>query len=302
MFDTQFYQNLLDSYFNYINPPKAHQDILKIGGPIQFYLADVNNNLISATGNNTNYLIDVDITSAFPTIVKNLFNSNSQFIQQLDNIKEKKERNIHIATTLKGKPLQQINQMCKMIICGIIFDTESQEELENITILELKKDGCLINCPIETIGRLNNLENYNNNFTQFILNHNFSFHSTQYSKYIRCNRTSFFLNKSLDDLSIKGVYKNIPIQLKEVVKHTILNDYNELEKCLHIYTNKFFKIIQKHLLTEYLKNYYVCGNNKVIDNNGSYTMFKYNTKVSPKNYLKFFISPIIITNNINNSF
>jgi len=301
MFETNFYQNLLDQYFNYINSPKSHQDILKIGGPIQYYLADSNNNLISTTGNNINYILDVDITSAFPTIIQNLFNNNSRFIQTLNTLKEKKEKNIYIATTLKGEPLQLINQICKMIICGIIFDTNNQEELENITILELKKDGCLISCPLETINRIKNLQSHQNNFTQFVINHNFNFHFNQYSKYIRCNRTSFLLNKSLDNLSIKGVYKHIPIKLKDIVKQTMLNNYEKLEKCLYIYTTKFFKILQKHLLTEYLNNYYICSSNRIINKDKKYVTFNYNSQVNPKNYLKIFVNPVIITNNITDS-
>ena len=301
MFETKFYEYLLDQYFTNINSPKSHQDILKIGGPIQYYLADANNNLVSATGNNTNYILDIDITSAFPTIVRNLFNSNSKFIEGLNNIQEKKDKNIYIATRLKGEPLQQINQICKMIICGIIFDTDSSDELEDITILELKKDGCLISCPVETVNRLQNLQSHQKEFTQFVLNHSFGFHFDQYSKYIRCNRTSFLLNKSLDNLSIKGVYKHIPPKLREVVKQTMVNNYKELEECLYVYTKKFFKILQKNLLTEYLNNYYICGNNKIIDKDEKYITFKYDSQVNPKNYLKLFVNPVVITNNIDRS-
>lgn len=301
MFETQFYQNLIDMYFSYINPPKIHQNITKLGGPIQYYLADANNNLISSTGNNTNFILDVDITSAFPTIVRNLFKNDSEFIKGLDEIQEKKSRNIYIATRLKGEPLKQINQMCKMIICGIVLDSDNQEELENITILELKKDGCLISCPIETVNRLQYLQTHSNKFTQFVLSCGFTFHHDQYSRYVRSNRTSFLLNKRFDKLSIKGIYKYIPSKLKEIVIQTMLSNYKELNKCVDIYTQVFFKILQKNTLINYLNDYYICDNNKVIGKDRKYTMFNFNSDVDPKQYLKIFINPIIITNNLDSS-
>ena len=81
----------------------------------------------------------------------------------------------------------------------------------------------------------------------------------------------------------------------------MVNNYKELEESLHIYTLKFFKTLQKNLLTEYLNNYYICGNNKIIDKDEKYITFKYDSQVNPKNYLKLFVNPVVITNNIDRS-
>ncbi len=294
MFETNFYQDLIDKYFNNIKPPITHQEIAKIGGPISWYLADSNNNIINMTGNNTNYILDLDIKSAFPTICHNLFNQNSPFITHLDSIQEKLEKNIFIATTLKGERLKQINQICKLIIVGIIFDTQDQNELDDITILELKKDGCLITCNYDTLQRIKNLNNSDQDFTKYIKLLNFDFHYDEYTKYIRSNRTTFLLNKGLDNLKIKGQYKYIPEKLKLSMINIMLNNFVDMKNIKLIYTTEFFKIIQKNNLSTYLKNYYLCNKNKVINHIGKYTNIQYNTKVDPQLYKKLFLYPLLI--------
>lgn len=294
MFQTNFYQELIDKYFENINPPPHHQELAKIGGPISQYLADQNNDLINMIGNNSNRIVDLDITSAFPTICHNLFNNDSQFIQTLDTIPEKRNKNIFIATKLKGEPLKQINQICKLVIIGTIFDSDNKEELENILILELKKDGCLISCPPETLNRLQNLNSIQSNFTKFILENKFAFHFDEYSKYVRSNRTSFLLNKTLDNLIIKGHYKHVPTKLKTTMIEFLLNNFKNLEIVNKVYTQKYFKILQKNNLTDTLNRYYICEKNKVIDQNGKYVSLQYNTKVNPQLYKKLFLHPLLI--------
>lgn len=296
MFQTDFYNQLIKNYMEYITPPDHHRDLAKIGGPISQYLADQSNTLINQTGNNTTHIIDVDITSAFPTLCYNLFKQDSQFIQTLNLIKEKKAKNIYIATTLKGEALKQINQMCKLIILGIIFDANNQDELNDILVLELKKDGCLISCPSETVNRLENLKTTDKRFTQFINRCNFEFHFDKYSKYIRSNRTTFLLNKNLDDIIIKGHYKHVPKKLKTFMIEILLQQSKSRETINHIYSKKFFKILQKNNVINLLQNYYLCDKNKVIDHTGKYVPLQNNTKVDPAIYRKIFLHPLIISN------
>jgi len=296
MFQTKFYKKLISEYITHIKPPDHHIDLAKLGGPISKYLADESNNLISLTGNNTTHIIDIDITSAFPTLCNNLFNEDSQFLQTLNSIKDKKPKNIHIATTLKGEPLKQINQMCKLIILGVIFDTDNKIELNNILVLELKKDGCIISCPTETINRLENLNSLTNPFTNFINSHNFNFHLNSFSKYIRSNRTTFLLNKKLDNIDIKGYYKHVPIKLKEIMLNVLINNLKNIDDVNHIYTKLFFKIIQKNNIINFLNDYFICDKNKVIDEVGQYVKLQYNTKVNPTLYKKLFLHPLVISN------
>lgn len=294
MFETNFYPDLINVYFDNIKPPKHHEELAKIGGPITQYLADQNNNIINLVGNNTSHIIDIDISSAFPTICYNLFDPNNNFIQLLNTIQDKKAKNIHIATTLKGEPLKQLNRICKIIILGIIFDTDNQQELEDILILELKKDGCILNCPSETLNRLNNLNSTNKKFTQFVLSHNFNFHFDEYSKYVRANRTTFLLNKTLDNLTVKGYYKHVPKKLKQIMINCLKTNTNNFKEMNIIYNRKYFKILQKNNLKSLLSDYYLCDNNKVIDQTSKYVPLHYSTKVNPELYKSIFIHPLLI--------
>ncbi len=296
-----FYSKLVKNYIDYINPPLQYEELSSIDGPILWYMADHQKNIITTIGNNTNYIIDLDISSAFPTICNNLFDTNSEFIQKLNNIQDKKEKNIFIATNLKGDNLKQINKICKLIIVGIIFDTDNIDELNKINILELKKDGCLLTCSKQTIDRLTSLNYSNNIFTKFIIEHKFNFHIDYYAKYIRSSKTSFLLGKSLDinDFIIKGQYKYIPQKLFEIIFNTMLTGKIDKRNINKIYSEQFFKIIQKNNLKDYLKKYYLTTSNKIIDYNGKYINYNYNTIVYPEIYKRIFIYPTLLTNTIN---
>ncbi len=296
-----FYSTLIKNYIEYINPPLQYEDLASIDGPILWYMADHQKNIITTVGNNTNYIIDLDISSAFPTICNSLFNSNSQFIIKLNNLQDKKEKNIFIATNLKGENLKQINKICKLIIIGIIFDTTNSEELEKINILELKKDGCLLTCSKQTLDRLSSLNYSENIFTKFIISNQFNFHIDHYAKYIRSSRTSFMLGKSLNikDFIIKGQYKYVPLKLFEIIFNTMLTGKLNKEKINKIYSEQFFKIIQKNNLKNYLKEYYLTDDNRIIDHIGKYVKYNYNTNVYPESYKKIFIYPTLLTNTIN---
>lgn len=291
-----FYDYLIKMYFENINPPTHYSKLCSIGGPISWYMADSQNSVVNSIGNNNNYILDIDISHAFPTICECLY-PNTEFVKNIRTHTDKKSKNIYIATTLKGEPLQQINRICKMVILGIIFDTDNEDELNGIDVFELKKDGCIITCNKSTVDRLTNLQYLNSTFTKFIVDSGFEFHSDYYSKYIRCNRTSFLLGSSLDikDFIIKGNYKYVPIKLLEIMFNIILkNEYDQL-LINKIYSKQFFKIIQQNNLQEYLKNYYLV-NNKIINYEGKYSQFNLKTNVCPDLYKKIFIHPMILSN------
>lgn len=296
-----FYDNLIKLYIENINPPPNYVELSKVGGPISWYMADSQNNIITSIGNNNNYIIDLDITSAFPTICNCLYDNNSEFIIQLNNIQDKKEKNIFIATTLKGEPLKQINRICKLVITGIIFDSQDPEEKEKIDIFELKKDGCLLSCSRKTIDRLTSLSYQDSVFTQFVLQNNFSFHIDYFAKYVRSNRTSFMLGKSLNisDFIIKGQYKYVPRKLLTIIHQIIVTNRYDIELINKVYSDLYFKILQVNNIKEYLLDYYIVESNKIIDFEGKYLSFNINTIVNPDLYKKIFIYPMLITNTIN---
>jgi hypothetical protein len=296
-----FYDNLIKLYIENINPPPNYIELSKVGGPISWYMADSQNNIITSIGNNNNYIIDLDITSAFPTICNCLYDNNSEFIIKLNNIQDKKEKNIFIATTLKGEPLKQINRICKLVITGIIFDSQDPEEKEKIDIFELKKDGCLLSCSRKTIDRLTSLSYQDSTFTQFILQNNFSFHMDYFAKYVRSNRTSFMLGKSLElkDFIIKGQYKHVPRKLLNIIHQIIVTNRYDIELINKVYSDLYFKILQVNNIKEYLLDYYIIESNKIINFEGKFVSFNINTKVDPNLYKKIFIYPMLITNTIN---
>jgi hypothetical protein len=296
-----FYDNLIKLYIENINPPPNYIELSKVGGPISWYMADSQNNIITSIGNNNNYIIDLDITSAFPTICNCLYDNNSEFIIKLNNIQDKKEKNIFIATTLKGEPLKQINRICKLVITGIIFDSQDPEEKEKIDIFELKKDGCLLSCSRKTIDRLTSLSYQDSTFTQFILQNNFSFHMDYFAKYVRSNRTSFMLGKSLkiEDFIIKGQYKHVPRKLLKIIHQIIVTNRYNIELINKVYSDLYFKILQVNNIKEYLLDYYIVESNKIINFEGKIASFNINTEVDPNLYKKIFIYPMLITNTIN---
>jgi hypothetical protein len=277
-----FYEDLLKLYIENI---ESNSNLAKIGSPITFYLADKLNSTVSYTGNNKNKILEIDITSAFPTICNNLYKDNIEFLNKLNTITDKKQKNIFIATTLDNKQLKILNQICKLIITGLVFDQENNNDID---ILELKKDGCIIITDNDTYSRLLNLNTYKTKFNNFLIENNFNFHINEYSKYIRSNRTTILLSDDLSNLSIKGVYKHTPIQVPEIMKNILLKNDQKIPDLNRIYSHKFFKIIQKNNLKTYLQNYYLCDKNKVISNDGKYVRFQYDTQIDPNIYKKLF--------------
>lgn len=289
--ESTFYKQLLNEYINLQFPP-LYSEVTKIGGPISWYLADSQDNLISVE-KGENYIVDIDIQSAFPTICRNLYGNDSEFIKKMDSIEEKRGKNIFIATSLKGKPLKTINNISKLTILGVIFDISQQESLDDIDILELKKDGCLIVCKKDTWERLKNIHNLTNRFTSFIINSNFYFHIKENLKYVRCNRTSFVLDDS-QKLSIKGKYKNCPSGLKEIIERIFLKKSYNINDLLTIYSNKYFKLLRNYNLINLLNKYYLVDN-KAIDSGGEYKIYNSNLDIDPRMYLKIFVFPAILS-------
>ncbi|MFW6247063.1 MAG: hypothetical protein ACOC22_02710 [bacterium] len=287
----QFYKNLLESYID-IDIPPMYQEIGKIGGAISWYLADSQDNLISIEQGERK-IVEVDIKSAFPTICRNLYGNDSEFIKTMDSIDEKRGKNIFIATNLKGQPLRTINNISKICVVGLIFDTDDQDELENIDILELKKDGCIIACNDSTINRLKNINQSNMKFTNYLVKHNFLFHLNNILKYLRCNHTSYILQGD-NEFAIKGIYKHCPTGLLEIIKKIFSENKYDKEEILKIYSHKFFRIAQRYNLMEILNKYYI-SDKKIILPTGKYKNYNMNLEIDPRIYLKIYVFPMLLS-------
>ncbi len=285
--ETNFFNDLLNHYNN-IKFKEDEIALAKIDKNISYYLADDKNQFIIF--NNPN-IIEVDITSAFPTIVNALF-GDCEFTREVFNKKTKKERNIFIAISLKETEyLRRFNNICKMIIYGIL-----SENLKSYVLIELKKDGVLIQCDDENLFSLkqavDNISYYSNSLTECVMENKFNFHVTKYQHYSRCNKTSFFLKD--DILSVKGKYKYIPLKLRKALNDILLYKTIDLFEIKQIYSNVFWEITKTNFLKEYLFDYYICDDtNKIINDENKYVKFNNTVKVNPELYLKNFVYPIL---------
>ena len=293
---TTFYEDLINSYTQIRLPPR-YDEIGKINSHIAWYLADSNNYFVTAKQKKNTYIVEIDIKSAFTTICNNLFQLDSEFVQKMNEIDDKKGRNIFIATTLKGDHLKILNYICKIIVFGIVFDTDNEYDNECTSVLELKKDGVLVSCNENTFKRLQSLGDFGGNYSKNLINKKFQFHTTIYQKYVRSNRTSLFLADN--KLQIKGIYKYFPKQTRQIVHDILLEKDTNIEKLKRVYSNEVWNVIKKNVLREMLENYYVCENDKVVAFNGKYEKLSLNTEVDPRLYLKLFVFPSILLNKTN---
>lgn len=294
---TSFYEDLILLYSKIQLPPR-YEEIGKIDSHIAWYLADSNDYLVTAKQKKNTYVLDIDIKSAFTTICNNLFPKDSEFVQEMNKIEDKKARNIFIATNLKGEHLKILNRICKIIIFGITFDTSNEQDKEDISVLELKKDGILISCNENTFRRLQNLNDLGENYTNILIDKEFQFHTSVYQKYVRSNRTSlFFADKKIQT---KGTYKHFPKQTKQIVCQILLEENSvNLKKLKEVYSNIVWNVIKQNGLRETVDNYYICENGKILNFSGKYEKLSINTRIDPHLYLKVFVYPAILVNKIN---
>jgi len=290
-----FYKKLLELYMN-IKMPIQYQKITAIDGPIMFYQANQDNQFISSSFRNlSNYIIEIDISSSFPTICQQLY-KNTNFLKKLNNIKEKKAKNIFISTTLNNNELKKLNLISKLIICGLIFDNEYKD---SILIYELKKDSLLLSCNYKTYKYFQNIINDNmiptSIFTNFILRHGFKFHMDEYLYYIRTHKTSIFYSLT-NKMYLKGNFKYVPVKLQNIMVNIFKNNKlkeKDKKQLLKIYNNLYFKLIQYNNAVDILKQYYFCKDDMVITSDFKYSKFNSRLNINPQNYLKLFIFPIL---------
>lgn len=291
----EFLTNLLTKYSE-LNIPSQFEHISKIDSNISWYLADQNKQLITIKSDNSKNIIELDIVSAFPTICHLLYDKDSEFIKVLDNIKNKKERNIHIATTLSSKELQRLNYICKCVIMGTFLSNCNPDE---DIILEIKKDGLIIACCNETLFNITNMDSNPNPFTNFVVENGFKFHINQIYKYIRTNRTSWILNNDFK-YNIKGLYKYLPKYLEKIVEHILFENLNKIDfnKLKEIYSKRFCKILLVNNIMKLIKLYYICKEDSILDTNRMYVKFTRNRTLDPIVYLQTFVFPILISSKL----
>lgn len=285
-----------------------NKNIFNIDKPMRWLYADETNQYVSVFRKNIEYnLFDIDITGCFPTICKYLFkNENPQFVEKIESLSDKTKKNIFIANTLKNTSyLRILNIISKMVILGYVFD---RDDSEKNSLLEFEKDGCLILSIDKTL--YNNIKNnyIDSEFLQFIYENNFVFHIIDFDYYIRCNNTSIFWKDKDEYIRFKGMYKHIPLKIKELYCNVFKGNNVNLKEFLEIYNINCLKIIINNNLNEIIENYYYCGDvidRKILNNIGKYEKYQWKkSNISPEMYLKFFIFPLILfkQRNLNNTF
>jgi len=301
---SKFYDSLLQNYFT-LNVPEKYSKLAKINSEISWYFSDEDNIFISSKSKFNNNIIELDIKSAFQTICNSIYDSNLDFIKNMNKIEDKEKRNKFISTNLKkmyndennninnSSYLSDLTSISKTIIFGIIIDNFSND----IEILEIKKDSCIIICNNNTKYIFENLNESKSNFTKFILDHGFKFNFKNYDKYIRYNKTSIFtLN---DEIIFKGLYKYRPNFINKITKD-ILNDSIQLDEIKKIYSKKYLNIILNNNIIDLFNYYYLCEDNKILLNGGNYFKMENSLKniIDPYTYLSFLVFPLILSNKI----
>jgi hypothetical protein len=263
--------------------------INKIGEDINYYQSDkLGSNLLVRN------CIELDMSSAFPNICRYLFaESDPQFIENLNKIDVKKEKNIFLSNYLKNKDanrnyLIELTNYAKIFTLGHIYNNYS-----NIDIIEFKKDGALFTGELKTIK--------NKQWEDFSRENNFTYHREDISFYCRYLKTSIYKKINSDEIVVKGIYKNPPKYIeKNVLPKLIINNDifgNDLVGLKTIYSRKFLNILHLSELFEDIKNYYAFNENKYISSRLKLEPIVFGPKIieiiEPFLTLKQFIYPLL---------
>jgi len=279
-FSSNFFRELFKIY-SQINFDETIKHLISIDSNYVYYLADSQKQLISNTNNLT---VDIDVESAFPSIIKATFGKNHKIVKIIESKKTKKAKNIFIATNFKPY-IKQLNIICKILIVGVVA-----ENIPNIFVFELKKDGILLSITDELIKNFEyDLLTTSKPFINLVVNKfKFNFNITKYKFYLRNNRTSFLFKDN--KLSIKGTYKYLPDNLYNILNNYINGEKIDFREIQQIYSEDYLNIILYNGLS-LLNGYYKCSNDMYLDINGKYN--KNIKKISTVSYLKIFVFPII---------
>lgn len=287
-----FFEDLLLIYSK-INFPEQYLEISKADKAISWYLADSTDQFVTVSKQQNMNIVEIDIRQAFTSICRCIFNPTDEFIIQMNQIEDKKSRNIFIATSLVNTEyLRMLNVISKVIVCGVLF------EIGDITLLELKKDGAIVSCDSEVLDKIININDNSlketNPFLKFVLENKFEFHTSEYERYLRSNRTSYFLTDK-DELIVKGIYKHSPPYINCLQTQIIQNNFDNFSEMLQIYSKEYLKILLTNNLNELLNEYYICSNKRYLAEDGKYVIKGKDENVDPRNYIKTFIYPIILS-------
>jgi hypothetical protein len=277
MIQTDFLQKLI-YYYNQINFGQ-YKHLSKINENFVWYFADsYNKDVYMNIDEQPNLVIvDLDIKTAGPTICRNFYGNNNEFVQKLLTIEDKRERSIFISTNLDVDDLKCINIVCKIVIFGLIIELNriiKQHSNSDIFILELKKDGLIFCCDKILLSVINNLYEYGeySEFVKFIIERNFKFHYDTYRYYCRYNRTTIMVTTS-GKIIRKGQFKYCPVAIKKISRQLFQTGTYDADIVKKYRDQKFIYAISKSNCKTLLDKYIFCDNNKILCANFQYMQF-----------------------------
>jgi hypothetical protein len=260
-------KNELSNQINYFE--NKNQLKTQIKDKLSFYHADDLNSRIL-----TNDLIYIDIVSAFPSICNIIFREDKEFINKLNSIEVKLEKNIFISTNLNSDNLKLLNYLCKVLILNY-----TEVNYEVINVIEYVKDGIIIDGY-----KKDNIE---------IENIKFKTDNIQY--YSRFSKTSFYKYKNKNDVIVKGNFKNPPPYINDILFDLIFNKHDYYNKEFYnlkiIYSDIFSNILRTNGFFDLVKYYYSFDNKYFINNSGG--RINNLKELKPENTLRFFIFPLL---------
>lgn len=313
--------------YSYLTFPDKYRKLCGTAEPISWYLdtRDEENNfkrrLVYASSNENYRLINADISGAYPAICNNLFDSSSEFIRKLNGFSDKLEKNRFISDCGKNdlhmrEYLSYFTKISKMIIMGTLFETTFDDE--EITLLEMEKDGVLVLCSEPTLRRLLNLHEYGGPFSKMLKVKGFDIKVKEYEKYVRENRQSFYFNsESSEILFTKGRGKEkkgncYPQKLMEALKDLLLENNLEsqksqqiLQQLSEVYSDWNSVKMNRKTADDYyirLDTSYNGTFGRVMNSHGTFKLYhtyngniieKHDTEACGQQYMKIFINPII---------
>jgi len=267
----------------YVELVKDTGELGTLGDKYVYQLADTTKSSILSTN-----AIEVDIKSAFPTICRLMYGEDNSFVQQIFKIESKFERNkfISIQLTEQSKKdgisyLQDLNFWSKVLVLGYLY-----AKYEDIVIIQYIKDGVVFNGNIKG----NPCDN-SNSFNKYVVDNDVTFHEKHLDSFIRFNRTTVI--KLGDKLSVKGIFKDPPQYINDIVIPSIMSgniyDYKHLEDVKLKYSYKYYMILREAPLTEEL-TYYYRSNDQYLNEIGKPCGVM---DLDPRAYLRYIVYPIL---------
>jgi len=222
-------------------------------------------------------LIEADIAAAFPTFVNLYFKEKyPHLVEEINQLTDKRARNIKIATTLTHDELVLLNVLSKAYIIHIV-----SKHFYLYDIIEFKKDGGLF--IVLNDGYISNNITVNN----------VTVNIRKVDSYMHFNNTSLYWYNN--DFKIKGKLKHVPEYIYNIYLHKFDNlyeltsQYDDNLYKIELYTNNYDLIRFKYITTSNK----ILLNNKFVDFTDYNQLYNINTREYYMTYLYMYLKLLL---------